>query len=60
MIEFTVWLLIIVSGGAYNTGTVTTVEKFKTQQQCQHVISSLPKRHSFEASCIQANILVVR
>ena len=51
-----VWILISVSTGGYNSGNVQTVERFKTQQMCEHVRESIPKG-SHVARCIQAEII---
>lgn len=54
MIEVLVWLLISQNG--YNGGNAVVVERFKTQEQCEHVKKNL--RDDSRARCIQANILV--
>ena len=51
-----VWILISVSTGEYNSGNVQTVERFKTQQMCEHVRKNIPK-DSYKARCIQAEII---
>lgn len=58
MTTMLVWLLIATSDGYYNRGSVTTVERFASKTNCEHVLNNIPNKHSVEAKCIQAEILV--
>ena len=60
MVEVLVWILVSTSNGYSNQGTLTVIDRFKTEQSCQHVKDNLPKKNQLEAKCIQANILVSR
>lgn len=58
MTTMLVWLLIVTSDGVYNRGNVVVLELFTDVTQCSHVLGNLPNKSSFEAKCVQANILV--
>lgn len=58
MIEVMVWLLISTSDGRSNEGNVSVVERFKTQQQCEHVKKLIPRSVYQESACIQATIYI--
>ena len=58
MVEVLVWLLIV-SGSRYEGATPRVLERFKTQEQCQHVRNSISPVSNYGISkCVQANILV--
>lgn len=53
----TIWLLISVSGGPYNTGTVTVIERFATAEACQDVLKQVPYAGTLlSAKCVQAKV----
>ena len=56
MQTFLVWILITVSHGSNNYGTVTNIGNFKTLDQCQHVLNNIPPGN-VTARCIQAEIV---
>lgn len=56
MTTYLVWILIAVSGGTYNAGTVTQIANFKTLEECQHVLKNIPSSN-LSARCIQAEIV---
>ena len=56
MVEVLVWLLVSIPRD-YRAGPVVVVERFKTEQQCKHVLSNV-ENDSVRNKCIQANILV--
>lgn len=58
MTEALVWMLIAVSGGGSNHGTVTFVGNFKSEVQCEHVRKAIVQMDYLSAKCIQANVLV--
>lgn len=55
MTTVTVWLLIAVSMGYYNKGTVTTVGKFETAQDCEAVRRKIPDEAT--TLCVQAKLV---
>lgn len=56
MIEVLVWLLVI-THDSYSGST--TIERFKSQKQCQHVADSLGGSEvRIKRQCIQANIYI--
>lgn len=59
MVEVLVWLLLVTP--VYHKGGMPqTVERFKTQAQCEHVRTQLRADggQGFTSGCVQANILV--
>lgn len=60
MIEITVWLLILVTDGSYNRGSVTELAKFSSAKECQRVAQLIPDNGGKNnlRRCIQATILV--
>lgn len=58
MIEVLVWLLISTSDALYNRGGVVVLERFKSQEQCEHVKKNIPASGSQRAECVQANIYI--
>lgn len=59
MTTVTVWLLVFVSQGYYNAGTVTIGPKFKTVEECQRVLELTNKigRAQSNGRCIQTMIV---
>lgn len=51
-----VWLLIAVSTGTYNRGTVTVVGSFATVTDCQAVRKHIPGNNT-DTACVQAKLL---
>lgn len=61
MTTLTVWLLISMSFGTYNVGTVTPIAQFATESECvvvQNQIRTVIKG-SAVVKCFEANILVL-
>lgn len=58
MIEVLVWLLIASGSGMTSDTTPAVVEKFKTREQCQHVMKNMDPSGYMNAKCIQANIYI--
>ena len=58
MVEVLVWLLVSIPTD-YRAGEVQVVERFKTQQQCEHVNKEISVRY-VNTKCVQANVLVPR
>lgn len=54
MTTVTVWLLIAVSMGSYNRGTVTTVGQFVSAQDCEAVRKAIP--NDATTICVQAKL----
>lgn len=53
----TIWLLISVSGGNSNMGTLTVVERFATAEACQEVLKQVPHAGTLLlAKCVQAKV----
>lgn len=52
-----VWLLISISAGPYNEGTVTCVGRFVNQNDCEFVRQEVLKMGNVRTSCIRAKIL---
>lgn len=61
MIEVAMWLLISVSGGSYNRGNVSVVEKFYTQSECEKVktFTQSLNQHA-DLGCVQAKTAVLK
>ncbi len=61
MVEVLVWLLLV-TPSASSGSLPQTVERFKTQAQCEHVRAVMPpldeRYRYFYTKCVQANILV--
>lgn len=61
MVEVLVWLLLV-SPSTSKSGPPQTLERFKTQHQCEHVRTAMPptegRSRYFYTKCVQANILV--
>lgn len=58
MSTITVWLLVAVSTGYYNHGSVSTVAEFPTAAACEHVRKSIPNvGQTVAARCIQATVV---
>lgn len=56
MIEVLVWLLVITHDSYRGS---TTIERFKSKEQCEHVSSALGGSNgSIKRQCIQANIYI--
>ena len=61
MTIITVWLLLMVSDGSYNHGTVTVIDNFPTREACLFVLQNIPLTRGGEASaarCVQAQRVV--
>jgi hypothetical protein len=54
MTTVTLWLLISMAG--YGGGQVVVIERFVTEQDCEHVRSSLSKQTNAWTRCIQARV----
>lgn len=53
----TIWLLISVSGGTGNMGTVTVIERFATAEACQDSLKQVPNVGILLlAKCVQAKV----
>lgn len=53
----TLWLLISVSGGPGNMGTLTVVERFATAEACQDALKQVPHVGTLLlAKCVQARV----
>lgn len=59
MVEVLVWLLVSIPND-YRAGEVQVVERFKTQQQCEHVSKEVKRSEYVITKCVQANVLVPR
>ena len=57
MTTVVVWLLISVSAGYYNEGTVTVLERFPSAGDCEYVRQRMPSAHA-SSRCVQAKIVV--
>ena len=58
MVEVLVWLLIV-GGNTYDGATPRVLERFKTQEQCQHVMKNISPVSIYGIlKCVQANILI--
>lgn len=54
----TVWILVVISFGAYNAGTTTVVDRFPDVKQCEHVLKNIRAiTDRVEGRCIQATIV---
>ncbi len=58
MTTITVWLLISVSAGMYNGGSVSKIAEFATEQACKDVAFEVTLMGPNKASCIKAEIIV--
>ena len=56
MIEVLVWLLVSIPTD-YRAGGTHVVERFKTKEQCEHVLNAT-KSPNVRTECIQATIYV--
>jgi hypothetical protein len=51
----TIWLLLAISTGAYNGGTVTVVERFQSLQDCRVAMQAIDTSGMrVTAMCVQA------
>lgn len=57
MIEIVVYMLISVSDGMYNKGTVTNIAYFKTLESCKEVGEEI-SGYNTDVKCIKSMILV--
>lgn len=55
----TLWLLLAISDGSYNRGTVTKVGQFATAKDCEAVRSAILKaeKDNLKALCVQARLV---
>lgn len=59
--EILVWLLIV-SPLTHRGGVPQVLERFKTQEQCMHVVRNMneDKHRPYYSRCVQSRILVVK
>lgn len=61
MKEIVVYILIAISDGSYNYGTVTTIAQFASLEKCNQTASQVSgnnRPNSVRAKCVKAEILV--
>lgn len=59
MTEVLVWLFLYSAGGGTAAPATVVVERFKTKEQCEHVLRAANNmENSNRHACVQANILV--
>lgn len=57
MIEVVVFMLLNISDGMYNRGTVTNVAYFQSEEKCQEVKKEIEGNNN-TTKCVQATILI--
>lgn len=63
MSTITIWILLAVSVGGYNSGTVTVVDRFATAADCGSFVADImaqPKSYAARAveyRCVQAKVV---
>lgn len=53
MVAATLWILIAVSTGSYNGGTVTVIARFKDLASCAKTASKMPEG-TVKSFCVEA------
>ena len=51
-----IWIMVSISAGGYNHGTMTVIEKFATRQDCIDTYKQMPTG-SFGVFCVPAKVV---